>query len=262
MSGTDLLQRYARERDALQQRIARLLEGDPRVSAAWLFGSLGREEADALSDLDVWVVVRDDSFEEFARRRLDDVRPAGDLLLYLEGPQNAPQGGAYLMAGYAAPTAPHLVDWNWQPESLAARPPQTRLLFDRNGIRGSDAPPVFTGGEPDPAIVEQPIHFLSFFWIMLMIAAKYAARSPEAEEIELLPYVLGVFHKSQRLLGRQPQAVPGAYPTLAEKIRCLRQLGQEMAAMMAELASAGHAVPWAIVPHADRYLSLIEVAYA
>ncbi|MFG3258799.1 aminoglycoside 6-adenylyltransferase [Streptomyces sp. NPDC048172] len=47
----------AREPAQLIERIAQVLRDDPRVRAAWLSGSRGRGEADAYSDIDVWLVV-------------------------------------------------------------------------------------------------------------------------------------------------------------------------------------------------------------
>ena len=56
----EALARRERERSLLADRLARLLAGDPRVLAGWLHGSVGRGEADGLSDLDVTVVVADE----------------------------------------------------------------------------------------------------------------------------------------------------------------------------------------------------------
>src|SRR5262249_54511076 len=129
-----LLTRYEQERDELLAQITVILEQDPRVVAAWLFGSLGRGEADPWSDLDVWVVVADGEVETVAARRREEASRVARPLLVVEAPQNAPAGGAYLMACYDAPVAPHQVDWYWQPRSRAAIPAQTCLLFDRVGL--------------------------------------------------------------------------------------------------------------------------------
>jgi hypothetical protein len=43
----------------LLSRLVELLRAEPLVLAAWLYGSHGRGEADAYSDLDVWVVAED-----------------------------------------------------------------------------------------------------------------------------------------------------------------------------------------------------------
>ena len=50
-------------------RIHRQLEADPRFVAAWLGGSYGRAEQDAVSDLDLFVVVKDASAFPLCRRQ-------------------------------------------------------------------------------------------------------------------------------------------------------------------------------------------------
>jgi len=52
---------------ALFENARRVCEADERVRAMWLSGSLARGDADAGSDLDLLVAVRDDAVEEFAR---------------------------------------------------------------------------------------------------------------------------------------------------------------------------------------------------
>lgn len=59
-------------------RARRVLEGDQRVRAMWLGGSLARGSADAASDLDVLVAVADDGHESFTsswRTWLADITP-------------------------------------------------------------------------------------------------------------------------------------------------------------------------------------------
>ncbi len=46
---------YEAERAALLETIVQHARADARVVAGWLFGSLGRGDGDALSDLDVWL---------------------------------------------------------------------------------------------------------------------------------------------------------------------------------------------------------------
>ena len=50
---------YRTNRNELLQHILAVLRTDERFVAAWLTGSLGRNEADDLSDLDLSVVVAD-----------------------------------------------------------------------------------------------------------------------------------------------------------------------------------------------------------
>ena len=52
--------------DALFARVVEVFSGDERVRAMWLSGSLGRGDADAISDLDVLLAVSDDALQYFA----------------------------------------------------------------------------------------------------------------------------------------------------------------------------------------------------
>jgi hypothetical protein len=111
----ELLRVRTTERPWLLQQIRDALEDDQRVRAAWLEGSLARGTPDALSDLDVAVVVSDAAMSTVAggpsrpvdyRKVLDSPRGrwVSDLaepLLLLEAPQNAPLGGAFLTSFFA-----------------------------------------------------------------------------------------------------------------------------------------------------------------
>src|ERR1051326_5812100 len=107
MSVRDLLQARCAERDALLTRAQHVLDADYRVCAAWLFGSLGRGDEDALSDLDLFVVVADDHLHAISADRQTYAAQLGRPLLLPEAPQNAPPAGAYLMALYDGTAGPH-----------------------------------------------------------------------------------------------------------------------------------------------------------
>ena len=53
------LDRHAAERAAWLAAVTPLLDSDPRITAAWLFGSLGRGDSHELSDLDLFIIVAD-----------------------------------------------------------------------------------------------------------------------------------------------------------------------------------------------------------
>ena len=109
-------------------------------------------------------------------------------LLILDAPQNAPPYGVYHMALYDGQYGPHQVDWYWQPRAFARIPQQTRLLFDRVGLPISDSPPHFDyqpvpERDPHEVCTQQ----VNFFWVMLLIAAKYVARFPPTTASISLP---------------------------------------------------------------------------
>jgi hypothetical protein len=261
MKTATLLDHYLEERNQLLGTISELLKRDPNVKAAWLWGSIGRGDEDALSDIDLWVIVDDEYIDPILSHPLQYVSQVTNPVLSLEAPQNAPEGGAYLMACYDAPVAPHIVDWYWQPKSLASISDQVRLLFDRAGIRHQEQPIHFSGGPANKAIVERPMHFISFFWMMLMITAKEASRSPWAEKMELVPYLIDPFIKTHQFIGKNRSLPPRDIPSHrlpGEKVQLLYQFADQMSEWMDSIAGQSEEVPALIKPGAYRYLKLIE----
>ena len=168
-----------RERSSLLERIGANLKDDDRVCAAWLHGSSARGQVDALSDVDLWVVMRDEATHDFVEnRRAYAARPARPVLV-LEAMQNAPPDGAYLLAFYPGEAGPLHVDWFWQRESRAGIPDDVEPLFDRIGLpsvpgaewrREAHRPP----GPPlgaDPMRSDVLTHRITFFWAMSLIVA-------------------------------------------------------------------------------------------
>jgi predicted nucleotidyltransferase len=54
------LQTYTGKREQLLAKIIAAISGDDRFVAAWLTGSYGRSNQDALSDIDISIVVNDE----------------------------------------------------------------------------------------------------------------------------------------------------------------------------------------------------------
>ena len=90
MSADDLLQIRRTEHETLLQQAQAMLLADQRIVAAWLFGSVGRRTSDAFSDLDVWVVVKDDYIETISAERQSYAAQLDRPVLLLESPGNAP----------------------------------------------------------------------------------------------------------------------------------------------------------------------------
>ena len=91
MSADDLLQTRRREHEALLKKIQSVLQADQRIVAAWLFGSVGRRTSDVLSDLDVWVIVKDESIETIAAERQRYAAQLERPVLLLESPKTPRQ---------------------------------------------------------------------------------------------------------------------------------------------------------------------------
>lgn len=254
------LQTREAERNALLQRIQRAIEKDERIVAAWLFGSLGRGEADALSDIDIFVVASDDHIKAIITERHEFMARLGQLALIQEAPNNAPPEGAYNMALYAGQYGPQQVDWYWQAQSAACIPQQAIVLLDRIGLPRSEEPTVF-GSRPGPerTPLEALNHAVDFFWIMLLITAKYAARSPEENRMGLLKYALNSLRQVQEFVGVPLCAVSEEtpVPSPAAKLSLLRDLAAQMEILMPAVEKAGGKIPAEIVPQARLYLDFV-----
>ena len=190
---TDPVQRlteHAAARDAWLDATTRQLQGDERVAAVWLVGSLGQQGGDEWSDVDLALVVRDADLPVLAERRRSEFGRFGEVLVAIDAP-NAPAGGAYLGVAYAVGELPLWVDWYLWPLSTARRPKDARVLIERAGL-----PPPAT--EPHAALIQhsraadpQAVHDLvadpvDFTVAMVPIAAKYIARGQPREANELL----------------------------------------------------------------------------
>jgi predicted nucleotidyltransferase len=208
----ELAQRV-RDRGALLRRATEVLEADRRVVAAWLLGSLGRGDEDEWSDLDLWVVVRDDAIREVADGRREYVRALGEPLLLVEAPPNAPPGGAYLMVYYRAEGGSQQVDWYWQPQSGAVVPPQVRVLFDQVGL-----PPA---APPAELIPEARARALSLiipdFWAMLPIAAKKVVRGQPWVVLRMLDGMRARLEEAKWHLPRRVRRAPTPRSTRTAK---------------------------------------------
>ncbi|MGE5224540.1 MAG: hypothetical protein ACM3PY_19065, partial [Omnitrophica WOR_2 bacterium] len=164
---------------------------------------------------------------------------------------------------YDAPIAPHLVDWYWQPQSLAYTPPQVRLIFDRAGLSKKDQPIQFPGRPAAAEITERPDHFVSYFWMMHMISAKHAFRSPWSEQMEFLPQLTQSMVQAQKYLDQEEIPLlrnPPFSRSPGEKLLLLNQFAGEMRKIMAVLSERGEDVPVIVTPGIDRYLNLVDLA--
>jgi predicted nucleotidyltransferase len=253
------LEQFRQERDALQQRIEQYLLADPRVVAAWLFGSLGRGNADALSDLDLFVIIADEDFPAVAAARQQYLSQVGKPLLILEAPQNWPPHGVYNMALYDGADGPHQIDWYWVPQSKAQIPSETLVLFERTPLPRLATPTWFEYAPVPPrSALEVATQQVNMAWVMLLIAAKHLARKPE--EFVITP-PLDTLQKVAAFLDWPPESLPATtpdHPNALARLDFLRTLAEHLEQMMPAMRARGARMPEAIIPTAARYLDLIE----
>src|SRR5258706_15590981 len=103
---------YRENRDKLLSRIVQVLSNDERFVAAWLTGIFSRNDADAVSDIDLTLVVSDSYSEILCKRaeqisqqitseRLNVFSQFGTPALIHENNNNAPEGGTFTFTLYA-----------------------------------------------------------------------------------------------------------------------------------------------------------------
>ncbi len=172
---------YEENRKTLLDTISNALTNDERFVAAWLTGSYARGEADAVSDIDLTVVVGDAYGESLCRRgAMVTAQPPTDRLTLFsqfgepanvhENNYNAPEGGTFTSVLYQ-PSA-HIVDWILVPYSKAQRPETAHVLFVQLPVPvASPLPP------PDSATLAEKVpEMIAFFWMMMAVVIKYLVR--------------------------------------------------------------------------------------
>lgn len=236
------------ERDQLLQSTLKRLEADKRVSAVWLTGSMGRGTHDDLSDIDLRIIVPDSHMEEVASERMLFV---GDPLLVVEAPQNAPPGGAYMLAMFAGYFGPQYLDLSWQPQSTAETPGDVRVLFDRMEPRDME-PVTYAHAQPRAETVQTQI---VFFWAMAPIAAKYIAR----HDVESTGRMLKLLEDTLERVGIEPsrgeKIADSAQP--AEQLRSLRQMCADMESAMPRVDPGSDRAP-RVTAQVRIFLDLVE----
>ncbi|HYP40620.1 MAG TPA: nucleotidyltransferase domain-containing protein [Chloroflexia bacterium] len=261
MSGVESLQIRHEERAALLQRAIEVLTEDRRVVAAWLFGSLGRGDADDLSDIDLWLVVADEHMEDMRSTRREYICSLGKPLLIEDAPQNAPPGGAYLLVLYGGVAGPHQVDWYWQPQSSACLPQDARVLFDRVDIQPAEPPSAMT----HEARIEAATGKCAFFWAMVNITAKKIARREAwavLRMLDMLKYTSDEMHwlvgiRDERPTHRTGFTVPPPVQPI-EQLVLLRELAEGMEALSPELAKLGSDVSLEAIRQSYKFMGVVQ----
>lgn len=178
MSSQRLLKARALERDRWVESATSVLAEDPTYLAAWLIGSLARDDFDEWSDVDLVVVV---SNQHAVSAASDAVfGHLGSVLSTREVKANAPDGGRFVTVIYANAFGPLAVDWHWQPKKKAVVPADARVLFDKLGLALSVSshedlhPPRPYQPPKDPT--EAAAVQVRYFWAMIPTTCKFIGR--------------------------------------------------------------------------------------
>lgn len=264
------LQAYLATREALLLEIIQTLLMDERFVAAWLTGSLGRQDADAVSDLDLSVVVSNAYSDVLCARpeqvsaqttkeRLGLFSKFGQPVVIHENHQNAPEGGTFTFVLYQSSAL--MVDWILIPHTKAQRPPHSRLLFDQVNV------PVSPETEPESLAqrAKMASNLVAFFWMMAAVTAKNMIRRNDVFVTCWLEELHRMLRELDRLIaGETWQYLRGSIhvlePTHEGQINALKQLCDRMSKRMLEVAMlGGHVLP-SPMPTIDKLLSLCDGA--
>ena len=257
------LREHREDRDALLASLVVTLRADPRIRAAWLWGSFGRGEADDLSDLDLWLVVADDAVDDIGASLRDYAQRMGSFITGGEAPQNAPAGGGYFSSLHEGRHGLLHLDCYWQPQSAAEDVPTQAVLFDRFQEPYTASVQQSTAPQPPEALTdehERIVDGIGFGWLMLSIAAKKLARDP-ASDMSLMMYPRLGLEDAAVLLGFKGFIAPSEWlvPVKpSEKVRCLRSLAHKTE----QLSEAANGQGLNLSPQSaaclSRYLNIVE----
>lgn len=267
----ELLQMRRTEHEALLQQVLTLLQADQRVVAAWLFGSEGRHTADAFSDLDLWVIVKNDSIEMMSAERQHYVAQIDQPVLLLESPGNAPAAGAYLMALYPGQAGAHQVDWYWQRYADASQPRHVVLLFDHVGIpQDTRQEQLDPPGTPASLTMQEraaeATQLSTFFWAMSNIAVKSVLRHQAWTAVSHIEGLRELVDRMKCLVGLsnipvgqeewRTSVLPPVYRV--EQMAMLRAIAQEMEQLTGAIEQIGGRVPSQAIPFVYSFFDLAD----
>ena len=260
---------YRESRDKLLAQIVQFFSNDERFVAAWLTGSLSRNDADAVSDIDLTLVVSDSYSENLCKRaeqisqqttneRLKLFSQFGTPAVIHENNNNAPEGGTFTFTLYAKS---HLmVDWVLIPQSKALRPSQAYLLFEKFSV------PIIaplTELESLEQRIKTASERVAFFWMMMAITAKYLIRQDGVFVTQWLEVLNEILQDIERLIaGKTWEYQRGSRSVLEAtsegQKQAILKLGERMENILPELIKMGGQVSSSPISEIKALLDLVD----
>ncbi len=262
------LNNYRKNRDRLLSAVVETFSNDERFVAAWLTGSFSQNNEDAVSDLDLSLVVSDTHSESLCRKveqvssqttneRFNLFSCFGKPAIIHENNNNAPEGGTFTFTLYEKSCL--MVDWVLIPQSKALRPLQASLLFEKSSIPHAPT--------PQPENYEQRVKKAServaFFWMMMAISAKYLIRKDKVFVTQWFEELSRMVQEVERLIsGKTWKYVRGSRSTLEPTIlgqkEAIVKLGEKMESLLPELVKMGGQVLPSPMNEINALLSLAD----
>jgi predicted nucleotidyltransferase len=264
------LESYRKHRDSLLTKITETLSKDERFVAGWLTGSLSRNEADSLSDIDLRLVVTDTHSPSLCARlqqvsaQTSSERYAlfsqfGRPALIHENNDNAPEGGTFTFVLYAESAV--MIDWVLVPQISATRPSQSRLLFEKVAIPMAAAPEPEDLEHSKKAVAEQ----WAFFWMMTAITIKYIIREDGVFAAEWIERLHAFIHEIERRLDRKPWSyrrgsLSKLQSTGEKQLESIRELCNRMQGLKSRVTKFTGSEPATPSAEIEILLSLVSLA--
>lgn len=208
------------------------------ATALHLLGSLGRQDADAWSDIDAWLTFPDATINAAVHTRFTLYRSVGDLLLTHETVSLRPLGGVYTLALYHTLVGPMQVDWYLAPQRTSHVASDTRAISETVPI------PRGTWLLDSEAVAGDSSLKDSIDWLiaMLFIAIKKLDRGADAPFLAFLGEVYQAV-QAEYALGEMSVTEPSS---LAAVVALLHQLASfaatEQRHAIAEITRFAHAL--------------------
>jgi hypothetical protein len=171
-------------RDGLFDQVLGLLEADPAVEGVALVGSLGRGEADNWSDIDLLILMGDETIARFA----DDpaAKPWAQADLLSDGRHNSPAGAASVGATHIRSGLPVRVDLHVHPADRTCWPTDGRIVLERRpvGTGALSFDQLNASGSRQPAKAKTADEIRKIHLGYVPVAGKYVGRrSPRAGQL-------------------------------------------------------------------------------
>lgn len=258
------LDEHREERDTLLASLTSSLRNDPRVLAAWLWGSFGKGEADDLSDLDPWIVVTDAAIGEMGAALRLYAEQTGNFITGGESSRNAPPQGGFFNSLHEGRHGLLHVDCYWQALSAVAEIPEKAALFNHLPLREpATAPFSLPTPRASAKLTEEEERIedgIGFSWLMLSIAAKTLARYPDSD-MSLALYSKPGFEEAAALLGLEEvaQSADWSVPERPSgKVERLRQLAGKTEQLTQTAIGRGLELSPRNAVCLTRYLDMVE----
>jgi hypothetical protein len=262
------LESYTEKREQLLAKIIAAISGDDRFVAAWLTGSYSRSNQDALSDIDISIVVNDEHSDVLCYRssqvsaqttpeRMEIFTRFGEIAFLHENNNNALEGGTFTNTIYAQTAL--IIDWIMIPQKTAQRSSPSQLLFDRVGI--PEANPI--APETLEQRAEKASEITAFFWMMMAMTVKYLVRQDAVFVVTWLEELHKMLRELRRLVADEPFRYKGGSltplsPDCESQVAAIYQLSKEMEGLMPEIAALGGFVRPSPMPTLETLLNFAK----